>query len=95
MTTRGLTTFVLCLTGLSVAGCANDRSGNWGAMQHLGAAPLNVLGSAQASTTTAAVAATEPPVTMKKTLGGKVLSAMALERATGRKPDPSRLNELD
>ena len=32
---------------------------------------------------------------MRQTLGGKVLSAIALERVTGRKPDPSRFNELN
>jgi hypothetical protein len=31
----------------------------------------------------------------KKTLASKVLTAIALERVTGRKPDPSRLNELN
>ena len=31
----------------------------------------------------------------KKTLASKVLSAIALERVTGRKPDPSRLTELN
>jgi hypothetical protein len=31
----------------------------------------------------------------KKTLASKVLSAIALERVTGRKPDPSRLNQLN
>jgi hypothetical protein len=31
----------------------------------------------------------------KKTLASKVLSAIALERVTGRKPDPSRLIELN
>jgi hypothetical protein len=30
----------------------------------------------------------------KKTMASKVLSAIALERVTGRKPDPARLNEL-
>lgn len=35
------------------------------------------------------------PHLIKKTLAGKMLTAMALERATGRKPDPSRLTELD
>lgn len=35
------------------------------------------------------------PHPIKKTLAGKMLTAMALERATGRKPDPSRLTELD
>lgn len=31
----------------------------------------------------------------KKTLASKVLSAIALERITGRKADPSRLTELN
>ena len=31
----------------------------------------------------------------KKTLASKVLSAIALERVTGRKPDPARLNNLN
>ena len=31
----------------------------------------------------------------KKTLASKVLSAIALERVTGRKPDPARLTELN
>jgi starvation-inducible outer membrane lipoprotein len=31
----------------------------------------------------------------RKTLASKVLTAIALERITGRKPDPARLTELD
>jgi hypothetical protein len=31
----------------------------------------------------------------KKTLASKVLGAIALERVTGRKPDPSRLTQLN
>ncbi len=31
----------------------------------------------------------------KKTLASKVLSAIALERVTGRKPDPGRLIDLN
>jgi hypothetical protein len=31
----------------------------------------------------------------KKTLASKVLTAIALERITGRKPDPARLTELN
>jgi hypothetical protein len=31
----------------------------------------------------------------KKTMASKVLSAIALERVTGRKPDPARLKELN
>lgn len=35
-----------------------------------------------------------PTHNVKQTLGGKVLSAIALERVTGRKPDPRRFKEL-
>lgn len=39
--------------------------------------------------------AAEPEVDpAQKTIGSKVLGAMALERVTGAKPDPSRLNDL-
>ncbi len=31
----------------------------------------------------------------KKTLASKVLGAIALERVTGRKPDPARLTQLN
>jgi hypothetical protein len=31
----------------------------------------------------------------KKTMASKVLGAIALERVTGRKPDPSRLTQLN
>jgi len=31
----------------------------------------------------------------KKTLASKVLGAIAVERVTGRKPDPSRLTQLN
>jgi hypothetical protein len=31
----------------------------------------------------------------RKTMASKVLAAIALERVTGRKPDPARLSELN
>jgi hypothetical protein len=42
-----------------------------------------------------AQASDSEPDAGKKTLASKVLTAIALERITGRKPDPSRLNELN
>jgi len=45
--------------------------------------------------TTPAQAAEPDRDPSKKTLASKVLSAIALERVTGRKPDPSRLTELN
>lgn len=48
-----------------------------------------------ASLATPAHAADQERDPSKKTLASKVLSAIALERVTGRKPDPSRLNQLN
>jgi uncharacterized lipoprotein YmbA len=45
--------------------------------------------------TTPAQAAEPERDPSKKTMASKVLSAIALERVTGRKPDPARLNELN
>ena len=40
--------------------------------------------------------ASEPePDPGRKTLASKVLGALALERVTGRKPDPARLSEFN
>lgn len=38
---------------------------------------------------------TAPAVLPKKNMADKVLTAIALERVTGRKPDPSRLVEVN
>jgi len=35
------------------------------------------------------------PRSSEKTLAAKVLAAMALQRTTGRAPDPARLSDLD
>lgn len=53
------------------------------------------LPAARGPATTADTAGSTPVLPLRKTLGGKMLSAMALERVTGRKPDPSRLREVD
>jgi len=72
---------IVILAGALLAGCANSEP----------------LSSGLASP--AQVAPTQPtpatPETPKKTLASKVLSAIALERVTGRKPDPARLIELN
>jgi outer membrane murein-binding lipoprotein Lpp len=56
-----------------------------------GCANSQPLASSLASPAQAAEADLDPS---RKTLASKVLSAIALERVTGRKPDPARLNEL-
>lgn len=74
---------IAVLASLACAACANER------------AP-QVLGyQAQiAPKQTAALPAERQPE-LKKTMASKVLAAIALERVTGRKPDPSRLAELN
>ncbi len=81
----------IAVVALAVSGCANERS--------IGLMGLGFHGAASESAEPAADAATPPGERiptgdMKQTLGGKVLSAIALERVTGRKPDPSRFREL-
>ncbi|MGD9806384.1 MAG: hypothetical protein AB7E81_24965 [Hyphomicrobiaceae bacterium] len=70
-----------------VAGCANDAPN---------LASFAVGPSALAITTPAAAAAAADipmgePAGYRKTMSDRVLAAMALERVTGLKPDPSRL----
>jgi hypothetical protein len=69
-----------------VAGCANDAPN---------LASFAVAPSALAIATPAAAAPGDipmgEPVAYRKTMSDRVLAAMALERVTGLKPDPSRL----
>lgn len=51
-------------------------------------------GTSADTSRTMPAAAVNQSTGMKQTLGGKVLSAIALERVTGRKPDPRRFKEL-
>lgn len=70
---------------LVCSACANDR-----APQVLG---FQAHAVAPQQTASASRDAPLPP--LKKTMASKVLAAIALERVTGRKPDPSRLAELN
>jgi outer membrane murein-binding lipoprotein Lpp len=77
--------------GLTCAGCANERPET---SLYYQAASLHAAPSAP--TTEADVeAAIESGQAAKKTLGAKVLTAIALERVTGRRPDPARLADLN
>lgn len=82
---------VVTAAALSCAACANP-----GPMQPMGLGFHGQIGSAAAAARAAPAPAPQRIVTgdIKQTLGGKVLSAIALERVTGRKPDPSRFKEL-
>ena len=70
---------LIALCCVFLCGCANDGPFANG----LGPAPLLAV---------PAEPARDPS---KLTLAGKTLAAIALERVTGRKPDPSRLGELN
>jgi hypothetical protein len=76
---------VLTLASL-VAGCANDAPNLAG---FASATPSALAIATPAIAATGSVAA--EPASYRKTMSDRVLAAMALERVTGLKPDPSRL----
>jgi hypothetical protein len=73
------------IAAFACAACANDTSTPSGLGGAAGA--MHLLPSA------AAAEAKAPE--LRKTYASRVLSAIALEKVTGRKPDPQRLMELD
>ncbi len=74
---------LLAALPLALAACSSDTQ-----IAHYGAA--SALAAPLAAVETSALAPAQPP---KKTLSDRVLAAIALERVTGLKPDPSRLVE--
>lgn len=79
------------LVGLLCAGCANATlSPSLGSGNSFGNGLPGVAGTATGDT--GAVGESEVP---RKTIASKVLAAIALERVTGRKPDPARFSEVD
>lgn len=93
---------VMAIAALSCAGCANQAVkpmglGYHGQLEQSAAASASTIGHERtADKKLPGDASTETQAQkMRQTLGGKVLSAIALERVTGRKPDPSRFNELN
>ncbi|MCB1528074.1 MAG: hypothetical protein KDJ45_10265 [Hyphomicrobiaceae bacterium] len=93
---------VMAAAALACAGCANQGLkpmglGYHGQLEQGSAIAATMNGPGHAVAQNAAIpadVAVQVP-RMRQTLGGKVLSAIALERVTGRKPDPSRFNELN
>jgi hypothetical protein len=82
---------VIVAAGLACAACANERPETSFYYQP---ASLHPASSAPASEADVE-AAIESRHGAKKTMGAKVLTALALERVTGRRPDPARLAELN
>lgn len=82
------------------AGCAGERGaepmalGFHGAASTADAAKSARVADAEPDATSAGPAAVGLSGGIRQTLGGKVLSAIAFERVTGLKADPSRLRDL-
>jgi hypothetical protein len=79
-----LRTSAVILVAITCAGCAQER----------GAVVLGYQ-TGHAVETADVESAVEASQIRKKSLAAKVLAAIALERVTGRKPDPARLAELN
>ncbi|MBL8564413.1 MAG: hypothetical protein JNM89_01710 [Hyphomicrobiaceae bacterium] len=84
-------TAIVVAIATSLAGCANERAAEPMA--------LGFHGNATESTPSPpprrrALSIPRPASGVRQTLGGKVLSAIAFERVTGLKADPSRLRDL-
>ena len=77
---RSAVVLTLSLSGL-LAGCANETPNMAGFVT---SSTLAVASTANAAT----LSESAPP---RKTMSDRVLTAIALERVTGMKPDPSRL----
>lgn len=87
--------FSIATAALLCSACAKDPLTNVTALQ---SPSLQVISPAEAHEATRVYGATsenEADLLRHKTLAGKVLTAIALERVTGRAPDPARLSELD
>lgn len=80
---------VLGMLPLMMAACANEPAPKVMGFQATSSAMAQ--GTRADLTSSTEVGRIETP--RRKTLGDKVLTAIALERVTGRKPDPARLVE--
>lgn len=88
---------IAACAGFACAGCANDTLPPPGA---LNVQSLSLLTGSQSNVSTGSLgdAGTTAPQNVDlandKTMAGRVLTAIALERVTGRKPDPATLSTL-
>lgn len=82
---RGL---LLIALAIAATGCANEHIST---PSYLGVGVQGVAWNAEA---TAAIEEADLKRAAKQTMSAKMLAAIALQRVTGRTPDPSRFNEL-
>ncbi|MEL6372734.1 MAG: hypothetical protein AAFR04_02055 [Pseudomonadota bacterium] len=73
---------ILALAAFALCGCANS------------ATRINAIMSANAAEAPPTTTGVTDEELTRKTLASKMLAAIALERVTGAKPDPSRLAEV-
>lgn len=86
-------TAVLALVCSTLAACSGDKGPLAGAgLSTLAVAPVST--GTLANDAEALEAAAAARVATKRSMASKMLSAIALERVTGRKPDPARFAEL-
>lgn len=83
-------TAVLTAAALAVSGCAQERG-----TAVFGYQEARPVGDHEVRLASDYDAELEERQLRKKTLAAKVLAAIALERVTGRKPDPARFAELN
>ncbi len=82
---------IVAAIATSLAGCANERAAEPMALGFHGAATESAPSPPPRRR---AISIPRPTGGVRQTLGGKVLSAIAFERVTGLKADPSRLRDL-
>jgi hypothetical protein len=77
---------------LPLAACSNDRATN--GYGYGGMALTSPVSTGAGADAEAIEATAEARIAGQRSLASKVLAAIALERVTGRKPDPARFAEL-
>ncbi|MDX2287832.1 MAG: hypothetical protein NW217_03305 [Hyphomicrobiaceae bacterium] len=87
MAVRLLALPLIAATALVAGGCAQSPSLSFAGLANT---DLQPIASAQAQDDSV-----ELSYARRKTLAGKVLTAIALERVTGLRPDPARFSEVD
>jgi hypothetical protein len=93
--TRSLVIITFGAAALLGAGCSNLPIGSGVGLTTGSIGSLQIVGDAQASPAELTAAGQDEREAMKKTQASRVLAAMALERVTGRRPDPGRLAEAN
>lgn len=83
---------VCILVALMLAGCASSDAPT---ISGLSTSSLLGQGSGAATSSAGEQMPLTGPASRKRSLASKVLAAIALERVTGRKPDPSRLTDVN